>query len=136
MRLMVIFLLWFQTPIPTPTPPLPYDEDAQDVIATAEAVENDLPLSTDGEQIYSNGQPMLPILESPALATTFSYMKGVLDANVAQGMFGPFYPIIASMRIFLTLALIWLVFYFVQSLVTVLIKFALFLIRYLIPFLG
>jgi hypothetical protein len=131
----------FQTP-PPPTPTFEptiqaVEDELQDYLGQVDDQQDNVILSTDGEQIFDeNNNPMLPEFMSPAMLTTLSYMKFLLDSSMARAVFGPFAPIVNHIRLFVLLAFAWAVVYFAVSAIKLLIQLVLFLIRYLVPFVG
>ena len=125
------------TPIPTPTPP-PMQNTAEALAteyaeyqATVQAITDGQTLTTDGEQIYSNGSAILPDFASPAMITTIGYIKFALDSNNARAVFGPFAPIVLHIRFFSVLIMGWMVYYFGQAVISAITKLILFIIKYI-----
>ena len=145
MTYLIAFVMLFQVPTDTPTPtPAPTNADAAEIqdeaaeaAATAQALQETpfLVPDPDNRQIYdSTGSPILPNFNT--MTIVFSYAKILFDAQTGQSIFGPFYPILSHLRLYIIIALLWLQFYYLTKLIIVVIKFALFLIRYIVPFLG
>jgi hypothetical protein len=147
MMYLIAFVMMFQVATDTPTPePTPeatnadaaeIQDEAAEAAATAQALQENpfLVPDPDNRQIYdSTGAPILP--EFTTIAIVFSYAKILFDAQTGQSIFGPFYPILAHLRSYLIITLLWLQFYYLTKLIIVVVKFALFLVRYIIPFLG
>lgn len=129
-------ILWLAIPLllmaNTPTPD-PNDLLDGDPIATVDALQQEQPLTTDGEaQIFDDGAPLLPPLDSPILTTTFGYMKFLVAAESSRQVFGPFAPIVTHIRIFIGLTLAWFVAYYTYSFIRLQIQFTLFVARWVL----
>lgn len=113
------------TPFVTPNPTQSlFEDEAEGYQPTAEALQSAPGITTDGQQVYDeNGNPLLPVWDSPAMLTFFGYSKWALDANNTQSIFGPFAPIIRHMRIFLVLTVTWFAGYFGFRLLKLLLRF-------------
>lgn len=126
----VVMALPQQEPTPTPDPAAEaqaLQDEAQALID--EAMTQQPPLTTDGQgQIFDDqGAPLLPSTGNITIA--FSYIKFFYAPSTARAVFGPFAPVVSHLRFFISLALLWLLFYFVQAFISVLIRFALFIAR-------
>jgi hypothetical protein len=131
----LLLLLGQATPLPTATPDAVATNQAQadealSAQATAQAVTGTgFVVDPSGEQIYNNGQPLLPSVNSPDMQQAMSYTKWFVDSQSTQAIFGPFAPILNHVRIWLLLTLAWMVFWFATKVVTVTLKFSNFIIN-------
>ena len=124
MILLLLFSILAQVPTPTP------GVDVGGYVATAQALTQELPITTDGEQIYdTKGSPLLPDVRSSTFITAIGYIKYALSGTGASALFGPFAPISLAFRNALFLAFLWFAFYWIFRMAVFMIKFGIFAIR-------
>ena len=131
-KFLFILSLLFQVNTPTPEPNTADGimDQIDKISATAQALQDNLTFTTDGEQVYdADGKPLLPGYASPAMITTISHAKWMLDSSNTAAVFGPFAPIVNHIRIFFTLALTFFTVYFTIRLIKLALRFAKWLMR-------
>lgn len=129
-------------PLPTPTPwqaPTQVSvtemsvEDTSDLIATTEAEQYNFDI--DGEQVYFNGQAILPDLESSESLQLFAYMKW-FSTGGTQSVLGQFAPLLISLGVLISLGFISLLVYFWENVIVSILKLAGFVINSILRLFG
>jgi hypothetical protein len=141
---LVLFIILFQQfpDLPSPTPwqtptPAPtinaFIDDANELVATAQA--DQYSFDTTENQIYFNGRPILPNLESSNSIRLFSYMKWIVSSG-SQAVLGPFSPLMIPLQILIGLSFISLFVYFWENVIATIYKIASFVLSLVIRVFG
>lgn len=130
-----------QEPPPTPTPAIDgedlddLDNQSLNYEATAQALQDENVTTTNGEnQIYYDGEPILPDFSSPMLQLGISYAKYLLATDTSKRIFGPFSPIIVRIRILLYIVLIWTSFFFLYQAIVSFIRVVMWILKWILKF--